>query len=98
VIGEKESKSLSMLVRKKLGGVHSYRFADDITQSPHASICPLKKREERICKQGCQMVHFRTKNANLGKYWWALEWKNVGIFYVHLEYNIGHLVYFMVIW
>jgi hypothetical protein len=34
--------------------------------------------------QGCQMVCFRTKNPNLGKFWRALEWKM--------------LVYFMAIW
>jgi hypothetical protein len=25
--------------------------------------------------QGCQMVYFQTKNANLGKFWRALQWK-----------------------
>jgi hypothetical protein len=25
--------------------------------------------------QGCQMVHFQTKNPNLGKFWRALEWE-----------------------
>jgi hypothetical protein len=34
--------------------------------------------------QGCQMVCFKTKNPNLGKFWRALEWKM--------------LVYFMTIW
>jgi hypothetical protein len=37
-----------------------------------------------ISKQGCQMVCFRTKNPNLGKFWRALEWRM--------------LVYFMPIW
>jgi hypothetical protein len=34
--------------------------------------------------QGCQMVNFRTKNPNLGRFWRVLEWKM--------------LVYFMPIW
>jgi hypothetical protein len=35
-------------------------------------------------KQGCQMVYFQTKNPNMGKFWWAVEWKK--------------LAYFMTIW
>jgi hypothetical protein len=35
-------------------------------------------------KQGCQMVHFQTKNPNLGIFFWALECKV--------------LFYFMTIW
>jgi hypothetical protein len=31
------------------------------------------------------MVCFQTKNPNLGKFWRALEWKNAGVFYCHLE-------------
>jgi hypothetical protein len=32
------------------------------------------------------MVNFQTKNPNLGKIWWALEWKILlYIFYDHLE-------------
>jgi hypothetical protein len=38
--------------------------------------------------QGCQMVHFQTKNPNSGKF---LAMTDVGILY-------GHLVYFMPIW
>jgi hypothetical protein len=47
--------------------------------------------------KGCQMVYFRTKNPNLGKFWRTLEWKmlvyfmvfwnilrTLGIFYAHL--------------
>jgi hypothetical protein len=43
------------------------------------------------------MLHFQTKNPNLGKFRRVLEWKMfayflvIGIFYVHL-------VYFMAIW
>jgi hypothetical protein len=50
--------------------------------------------------QGCQMVNFKTKNPNLGKFWRILSWKTLvyfmaiwsisrpsGIFY-------GHLIYF----
>jgi hypothetical protein len=41
--------------------------------------------------QGCQMVCFQTKNPDMGKFWRALDWKNVNIFY-------GHLVHFVFIW
>jgi hypothetical protein len=37
-------------------------------------------------RQGCQMVYFQTQNPNLGKFLRALDWKNVDIFYGHLEY------------
>jgi hypothetical protein len=60
--------------------------------------------------KGCQMVCFQTKNLNLGKFWRALEWKILHIFYDRLEYftavwyNVwpfgivcGHLVYFYVL-
>jgi hypothetical protein len=49
--------------------------------------------------QGCQMVHFQTKNPNLGKFWRAFDWemliyflailailRTFGIFYHHLNY------------
>jgi hypothetical protein len=29
------------------------------------------------------MIYFQTKKPNLGKFWRALEWKNVGILYTH---------------
>jgi hypothetical protein len=35
-------------------------------------------------KQGCQMVCFQTKNPNLSKFWWALEYEM--------------LAYFMTVW
>jgi hypothetical protein len=58
----------------------------------------------RYLKQGCQMVCFRTKNHNLGKFWRALEWKLLVYFMV--IWNIlrsfvifyGHLEYFTAIW
>jgi hypothetical protein len=28
-----------------------------------------------LVAQGCQMVCFQTKNPNLGKFWWVLQWK-----------------------
>jgi hypothetical protein len=34
------------------------------------------------------MVCFQTENPKLDKYWRALDWKNVYIFYGHLEYVI----------
>jgi hypothetical protein len=37
--------------------------------------------------QGCQMVHFQTKNSNLGKFWSVLQCiKGVGKVYGHSEY------------
>jgi hypothetical protein len=46
--------------------------------------------------QGCQMVCFHTKNSNLGKFSWALNWKNG---YILWPFGIcyGHLGYFMTI-
>jgi hypothetical protein len=49
-------------------------------------------------QQGCQMVCFRTKNPNLGKFWRALEWKSwyvlwpFGKYHSHFVYFYGHLV------
>jgi hypothetical protein len=37
------------------------------------------------------MVCFKTKNPNFGKFWKALDWKKMDMFY-------GHLEYFMDIW
>jgi hypothetical protein len=37
-----------------------------------------------VCRQGCQMVYFQTKNQNLGKFWREME--NIGLFNDHLEY------------
>jgi hypothetical protein len=45
-----------------------------------------KKKQKRIFtqwrtnKHGCQMVHFRTKNPNLGIFLVGLGVKNIGIF------------------
>jgi hypothetical protein len=35
--------------------------------------------------QGCQMVYFQTKNPNFGKFWRALDWEMLYIFYGNLE-------------
>jgi hypothetical protein len=51
--------------------------------------------------QGCQMVYFKTKNYNLGKFWRTLEWKMLK--YVMAIWNIlltlgicyDHLVQFV---
>jgi hypothetical protein len=48
---------------------------------PTVHMCPSR--------EGCQMVCFRTKNPNLGKFWSVFALEDVGIFY-------GHLVHFMV--
>jgi hypothetical protein len=37
--------------------------------------------------QGCQMVYFKTKNPNLGTFWWALEWK-VLVYLKAIWYNL----------
>jgi hypothetical protein len=50
--------------------------------------------------QGCQMVHFKTKNANFGIFWKALRWTTLGYFiviwYNYLSFGIfiAILVYF----
>jgi hypothetical protein len=50
------------------------------------------------------MVHFQTKNPNLGKFWKVLQWKMFGIFRAILSISrptgvfYGHLVHFVVIW
>jgi hypothetical protein len=46
-------------------------------------------------RQGCQMVHFLTKNPNLDKFWRALELKMLVYFmavYSHLFYIIVMLL------
>jgi hypothetical protein len=54
--------------------------------------------------QGCQMVCFKTKNPNLGKFWRVLLWKILVYFMtiwsilLPLKIFYGHLVYFVVIW
>jgi hypothetical protein len=47
-------------------------------------ICVQYVRKGNEIKQGYQMVQVHTKKSNLGKFWWAFEWKM--------------LVYYMVIW
>jgi hypothetical protein len=58
-------------------------------------------------RQGCQMVHFQTKNCNLGKFCSALHWKMLEYLkdiwstlrHGHLKCcTYWHLVYFVVIW
>jgi hypothetical protein len=39
-------------------------------------------------QQGCQMVYFQTKNPNLGKYLWALDWKMLIHTYVQNVFDI----------
>jgi hypothetical protein len=59
--------------------------------------------DDCVVAQGCQMLYVKTKN--LGKFWRALEWTKVGIFYGHLKYILrpfgifyGNLVYFSPFW
>jgi hypothetical protein len=44
-------------------------------------------------EQGCQMKYFNTKNAILGIFWRALEWKMLIYFMAIGRFN-GHLVHF----
>jgi hypothetical protein len=48
-------------------------------------------------KQGCQMVYFRTKNSNLGKFWRALKW-NMLDYVMAVWDKLGQLDIFMAIW
>jgi hypothetical protein len=47
--------------------------------------------------QGCQMVFFRTKYTDFGKFWRTLKWK-VLVFLCPFEMVYAHLVYFIAIW
>jgi hypothetical protein len=70
--------------------------------APQAWICGIA-RENRHCRhhslplvvQGCQMVCFRTKNPNLGKFWRVLQWKMLAYF-MDTWSNLG--LYVMDIW
>jgi hypothetical protein len=44
-------------------------------------------------RQGCQMVNFQTKNLNYGYILEGIRMEFVGIFYGHLYYITGNLVY-----
>jgi hypothetical protein len=50
------------------------------------------------------MVSFQTKNPNLGKFWWVLQWKMLVFFMTiwsilrPLDIFYGHSVYLVVIW
>jgi hypothetical protein len=54
--------------------------------------------------RGCQMVVFKPKNPNLGKFWRTLEWKMLVYFMAiwSILWPFGlfcsHLVYFVAIW
>jgi hypothetical protein len=54
--------------------------------------------------QGCQMVSFKTKNLNLGKFWRILDWKMLIYFMAiwNILHTFGifydHLVHFVFIW
>jgi hypothetical protein len=61
--------------------------------------------------QGCQRVHFQTKNRNLGTFWRVLQWKMLVYFmdiwsillqfdkvYVHLVYFVLILYIFPMVW
>jgi hypothetical protein len=55
-------------------------------------------------RQGCQMVCFKTKNSNLGKFWRALL-RKISVYFMTIWYILrpleifyGHLLHFEVIW
>jgi hypothetical protein len=52
---------------------------------------------QSIAYQGCQMVYFQTKNANLGKFWWAWQWKML-VYLMTILLFYGHLVDFPPFW
>jgi hypothetical protein len=68
--------------------------------------CETQRLQNRFLKgcTVCQMVSFQTKNFNLGKFWWALDWKM--FIYFMAIWNIlqtfwifnDHLVHFVFIW
>jgi hypothetical protein len=64
-----------------------------IAPSGHSAWCPH-------LYQGCQMVYFQTKNPNLCKFWWVLQWMmsvySMAMRSIFLPFY-GHLVYFVVI-
>jgi hypothetical protein len=43
--------------------------------------------------QGCQMVCFQTKNANLGKFWKVLQWKML-VYFMDTWYILWSFVIF----
>jgi hypothetical protein len=44
--------------------------------------------------QGCQMVHFQTKNPNLGKLWRALTWKRLIYFMAILNIILSNCKFY----
>jgi hypothetical protein len=56
------------------------------------------KQRGTTMKQGCQMVYFRTKNHNLGKFWRGLAMEDCGIVYGHLVYLTVIFLCFVAFW
>jgi hypothetical protein len=49
--------------------------------------------------QVCQMIYFKIKNSNLGKFWEGLSIEDVGMHILWpFSLSNGHLVYFVAIW
>jgi hypothetical protein len=70
----------------------AFRFLFFITARP-ASVNKVKDGTSRghCCKnnlrRGCQMVYFKTKNSNLGRFWRALECKML-VYFTAVWYNL----------
>jgi hypothetical protein len=47
-------------------------------------------------ERGCQMVCFKTKNPNLGKFWRALQWKM--LVYFNDTWSILHMLFCYILW
>jgi hypothetical protein len=104
----KVPKPLHMYLGKHLRDLNLLSFVPGEDEMP-VSHAKAKKSwnvlQMYLSAQGCQMVHFQTKNPNLGNCSRVLHWKMLhSVFYVHLVYFIailyfyGHLVYFVIIW
>jgi hypothetical protein len=64
---------LGFLVRKET--IWQPCFVASYETTPIHSYFRVNVRLIATSEQGCQMVYFRTKNPNLGKFWRALDWK-----------------------
>jgi hypothetical protein len=74
--------------------------------NPDSWWCSSVRKKEKIVtlNLGCQMVHFRTENPNLGTIWRVLKWNILvyckAIYHILWPFGIfyGLLVHFMVFW
>jgi hypothetical protein len=75
-----------------------------IISSGRNKIIEQKRSPKTSRDQGCQMVNFLTKNSNLGKFWWGLQWKML-VYFVDIwsilrpfDIFLGIWFIFVVIW